>query len=184
MEPEKKFESHSENTLDKDAILEELVNSLGTKILRLAFTYVKDKKTAEDITQEVFIKCYSKLDQFRGEANIKTWLYSITINLCKDHLKSWSFRNIFFSQQLPERSGGANTVLDQIFLETQKKQLATAVLNLPVKYREVIILHYYDSYKVTEISQILTLSENTIRTRMRRGKEILKQKYKWEGGLI
>jgi RNA polymerase sigma-70 factor, ECF subfamily len=184
MEPEiREQNTLNFNLLNKEELLAELVHSFGTKILRLAFTYVKDKRTAEDITQEVFIRCFNKLDQFRGDSNIKTWLYAITVNLCKDYLKSWSFRKVFFNQKVPEKADHNGGVLNQIFYEAEKRWLADAVLTLSVKYREVIILHYYESYSVSEIAGILNLSENTIRTRLRRGREQLREKYKIEGGL-
>lgn len=74
-----------ENELDE--LLEEIVILYGDELTRLAYTYVKDSETAKDIVQTVFIKCYTHLKTFKGEAKLKTWLYRITINKCKDHVK-------------------------------------------------------------------------------------------------
>ncbi|MFE8700407.1 sigma-70 family RNA polymerase sigma factor [Cytobacillus sp. FJAT-54145] len=164
-------------SIDKERMIEELVDTLGTHILRLAFTYVKDKKIAEDITQEVFLKCFQKWDQFRGDSNIKTWVYSITINLCKDYLKSWSFRNLLFYDFTTRQDGFGENALDLLLEKSQKKRLATHVLNLPIKYREVLILFYYEDYSIEEISTFLNTNENTLRTRLRRAKELLKKAY-------
>lgn len=163
--------------IDKEVMLEELIESYGNKILRLAYTYVKDQKIAEDITQEVFLKCFQNWDSFRGESTVKTWLYSITINLCKDYLKSWSFRNLLFYDFTPKQRNIKDTVLDQVLENSQKKQLATAIFNLPVKYRIIIVLFYYENYRVEEISAFLELNENTVRTRLKRAREILKKAY-------
>lgn len=73
--------------LSREERLEWLMNEYGENVARLAFTYTKQKQLAEDIAQEVFIKCYEHLDNFRNESSYKTWLYHITVNLCKDKLR-------------------------------------------------------------------------------------------------
>jgi RNA polymerase sigma-70 factor, ECF subfamily len=164
------------SSINKETLLEELIETYGNKVLKLSFTYVKDQRVAEDITQEVFIKCYQNWEKFRGESSIKTWVYSITINTCKDYLKSWSFRNLLFHDFTPKQKDMKDHVLEQVLERSQKKELADAVLHLPVKYREVMILFYYENYRVDEISAILNINENTIRTRLKRGKELLVKK--------
>ncbi|WP_066304513.1 sigma-70 family RNA polymerase sigma factor [Bacillus sp. FJAT-29814] len=164
------------SSIKKETLLEELIETYGNKVLKLAFTYVKDQKVAEDITQEVFIKCFQNWEKFRGDSSVKTWLYSITINTCKDYLKSWSFRNLLFHDFTPKQKDMKDHVLEHVLERSQKKELASAVLNLPVKYREVMILFYYENYRVEEISKFLQINENTIRTRLKRGKGLLFKK--------
>ncbi|MBM6617924.1 sigma-70 family RNA polymerase sigma factor [Bacillus sp. RD4P76] len=157
-----------------------MIDAMGTKVMRLAFTYVKDEKISEDITQEVFLRCYKHIDQFRGDASIKTWIYTITANLCKDYLRSWSYRRLFTFERLDIESTSITSVLDYVLDTYEKRNLANAVLQLPIKYREVIILHYYEDYSVHEIKDILQLNEDTIRTRLRRAREKLKLHYSKE----
>jgi RNA polymerase sigma factor (sigma-70 family) len=96
---EKKKSDYMEvNYMNKEEIIERLMNEYGKSVVRLAFTFVKKEQLAEDIAQEVFIKCYQNLDAFRNESSYKTWVYRITVNLCKDRLRSWSFRNIIFNR--------------------------------------------------------------------------------------
>ena len=66
----------------------------GNELVRLAFSYVKDAEIAKDMVQNTFIKCYKNLESFRFDAQIKTWLYRITINECKDYLKSWNYKMV------------------------------------------------------------------------------------------
>ncbi|HCM12115.1 MAG TPA: hypothetical protein DHW85_02920, partial [Lachnospiraceae bacterium] len=83
----------SENTAAYD--IENLIRQYGNDVLRTAYMYVKDSHTAEDIFQEVFIKVNQKLSTFEGNSSIKTWIIRITINTCKDYLKSaWNRRVI------------------------------------------------------------------------------------------
>ncbi|MFD1738770.1 sigma-70 family RNA polymerase sigma factor [Bacillus salitolerans] len=165
--------------LKREDILSELIDALGTKVMRLAYTYVKDKKISEDITQEVFLRCYKNLDRFRAESNIKTWIYKITVNLCKDYLKSWAYRKILHFEKIHKTN--EKTPLDHVLDTFEKKQLSLYVLKLPIKYREVIILHYYEDYSIQEISELLQTSPDTIRTRMRRAKEKLRAHFVEEG---
>src|SRR5690625_3225553 len=78
----------------QEAMLEKIMIEHGSDLLRLAFSYVKHRETTKDMVQSTFIKCYENLDNFRFESSIKTWLYRITINQCKDYLKSWHFRKV------------------------------------------------------------------------------------------
>lgn len=66
----------------------------GNELVRLAFSYVKDAEIAKDMVQNSFIKCYKNMESFQFDAQIKTWLYRITINECKDYLKSWNYKMV------------------------------------------------------------------------------------------
>jgi DNA-directed RNA polymerase specialized sigma24 family protein len=95
-----------------------LMDEYGDMVVRLAYTYVKQKQIAEDISQEVFISCYTNLDTFKNKSSYKTWLYRITVNKCKDYFRSWSYRNMsyqdFFRSIFPsgEKSVESN-ILDK-----------------------------------------------------------------------
>lgn len=149
-------------------------------LLRLAYLYIKDWSAAEDIVQDVFLTYYQKFEQFGERASLKTYLAKITINKCKDYLKSWRYRkqvltNNFFN---PSKKGR-----DRIIEEDEKLELADAVLQLPVKYREVIIYYYFAELSVLEISQLLSIPDNTIKTRLRKARSLLKIQLKendWE----
>lgn len=77
--------------IEKGKLIDELMNLHSRKVYLLAYSYVKDKGLAEDIAQEVFIKCYKSLNHFRGDAQITSWIYRITVNTAKDFLRSKSF---------------------------------------------------------------------------------------------
>ncbi len=155
-----------------DERLIQLMDQYGNMIIRLAYTYVKQKEAAEDISQEVFISCYKHLDSFEEKATYKTWLYKITVNKCKDYLKSWSKRNLF-SMELNKLVYFHST--NQEEEENSDREIFDEVMKLPIKQREVIILHYYEEFSIQEISELLKLNCNTIKTRLHRGRNKLKQ---------
>ncbi|MGE8203519.1 sigma-70 family RNA polymerase sigma factor [Heyndrickxia sp. NPDC080065] len=153
-----------------------LMEEYGEMVIRLAFTYVKQKELAEDIAQEVFIKCYEKIETFQGQSSYKTWLYRITVNKCKDVLKSWSFRNFFPSELIELKLKGTHQSFDKNLIEYEEKQfISSIVLDLPLKLREVIILHYYEELTITEIADLLNQNSNTIKTRLYRARNAIKR---------
>jgi RNA polymerase sigma-70 factor (ECF subfamily) len=158
----------------------ETINNLmveyGTEILHLAYSYVRNTQTAEDLTQEIFIKCYEKLDTFEGKSSLHTWLYRLASNHCKDYLRSWHHRKIFVSGCIPSfltshQDGPEN----QLIKDVENKALVEAIFQLPVKYREVIFLYYYQECSLKEISEICNLNLNTVKSRLTKAKELLKK---------
>lgn len=166
-----------ENGKTNEEILECLIDEYGQSIKRLTFTYVKNWPIAEDLTQEIFITCYTKLDQFRGDSSYKTWLYKIAINKCKDFLKSKWYRYGFHLESVIEKIGGRTESLEeQIIIKEEGQILSQQVLSLSKKYREVIILYYYEDLKIWEIEELTGIKQETIKTRLRRAKQQLRQR--------
>ena len=156
---------------ERDKMLTNAMDTYGHYLTRLAYALVKDKQKAEDIVQEVFIRYYLHLDQFEGRSSIKTYLYRITVNECRNYFKSWAYRKI-------EVSKLASTFLidkespEEAYLNLENKSYIAAILNrLPIKYKEVIWLYYYAELSVKEISDILNCSSNTVKTRLARGRK-------------
>ncbi|MBH0171439.1 sigma-70 family RNA polymerase sigma factor [Fictibacillus sp. 18YEL24] len=150
----------------------------GQSILWLAYSYVKDKNLAEEITQDVFIICYKKMETFREESSIKTWIYRITTNRCKDVMKSKSYKYKKMTQSLFDHFVSKDdTPEDFLIRKTDEKELSLAVLTLPLKYREIIFLFYFENLKVEDISRLLSVKPNTVKTRLHRGRELIKQMY-------
>ncbi|MGI8387116.1 sigma-70 family RNA polymerase sigma factor [Robertmurraya sp. P23] len=153
-----------------------LMNAYGNDVIRIAYTYLKQEQLAEDVAQEVFIKCYEKLETFRNESSYKTWLIKITVNKCKDVLKSWTYRNLVVTDFIRENL--TSYTREQKELDYAKELLSSKVIDLPVKLREVIILYYYQELTIEEISELLGIHSTTVRTRMHRGRLKLEESIK------
>ncbi|MED1605985.1 sigma-70 family RNA polymerase sigma factor [Cytobacillus kochii] len=169
------------NLENTEQIIGQLMDNYSDDVLHLVFSYVKNRTTAEDLTQEIFIKCYEKLGQFNHKSSIKTWLYRIAINHCKDYLCSWHYRKIKFSDKIwdhiPSKS---KHVEEEIISKNVADSLTSAVMDLPVKYREVAFLHYYEELSLANISKITGVNSNTLKTRLKHARELLKNKMKKE----
>jgi len=158
---------------DDESLLDEMMSLYGQDILQLVYSYVKDAVVAEDLTQEIFIKCYKSLSTYNQQSNIRTWLWRIAINHCKDYRKSWYFRKVSTAEDEQEWTS-ADNVEEEVIQQDEDRQLAVAVMELPIQYRELIYLHYFQEMKLKEISEITGVKLGTVKTRMRQAKKRLK----------
>ncbi|KAA0549516.1 sigma-70 family RNA polymerase sigma factor [Bacillus sp. BGMRC 2118] len=168
--------------LPTEVSINEIMEVYYKDVYLLAYSFVKDQQIAEDIAQDVFIKCYKYLNSYRGEAPIKSWICTITVNTAKDYLRKKKVNVFTYSKQILEEllsTESAEVVFEK---NNEKDVLLQKVLALPFKYREVIILHYFYDLKISEVGTMLELKENTVKTRLSRGRDLLKKQLKREGG--
>lgn len=158
----------------QDQLFEEIVDQYGESLMRLAYTYVKNHQVAEDIIQDVFLKAFEKQNDFKGKSSYKTYLYRITINRSYDYFRSWSYKNLLFTDKITKIIKHEKSTDLLVITENENYLLGEKILSLPLKYREVIILHYYNDYAIEEIANILSIPSNTVKTRLRRGRQKLK----------
>ncbi|MGS2779238.1 sigma-70 family RNA polymerase sigma factor [Robertmurraya sp. GLU-23] len=162
--------------LNREEKLKWLMRTYGNDVIRIAYSYLKQKQLAEDVAQDVFIKCYEKMDSFRNESSYKTWLIRITVNRCKDVLKSWSYKNLYITDFFKSKQTKAN--LDHTYVVSEDKEdISKKVMELPVKQREVIILFYYEEFSVEEIANLLKTNSSTVKTRLHRGRLKLRESF-------
>jgi len=152
----------------KQKYIENIIEEYGDMVYRLALSRVKNKEEAEDIFQEVFIKVYEKMPEFVSKEHEKYWIIRVTINISKNSLTTAWHRKV--------------TTLEKeiVFNEIEDKDVYFEVLRLPLKYRTILQLFYYENFKIEEIADILKVSPNTVKTRLRRARE--KLKINLEGG--
>ena len=150
--------------------MERIVGAYGNAVLRMCFLYLKDSHLAEDASQETFLKVYRNYAQFDGTAGEKTWVMRIAINVCKRQLRSpWRLL------RAPQES------LDSLRMEGPEPPddtLVRAIQALPPKYREVIILYYYQEWKAWEIAQRLHVPVSTVTVRLSRARGLLRERLK------
>lgn len=161
---------------DKEDLIDEIMNKYGQEVLQLVYSYVNNKEIAEDLTQDIFVKCYKSLHTYKGNSNLKTWLWRIAINHCKDYIKSWYNKKVIVTEDESVYIGVQNDSVEQTVIQNaEDSRLALAVMSLPIKYREVIYLFYYEELSIKEIATVIDVKENTIKTRLKKAKELLKE---------
>ncbi|EJQ91947.1 sigma-70 family RNA polymerase sigma factor [Bacillus cereus ISP3191] len=161
---------------DKEDLIDEIMNKYGQEVLQLVYSYVNNKEVAEDVTQDIFVKCYKSLHTYKGNSNLKTWLWRIAINHCKNYLKSWYNKKVIVTEDDFTYMESQKESVEQIVIQNaEDSRLASAVMSLPIKYREVIYLFYYEELSIKEIAIVIEVKENTIKTRLKKAKELLKK---------
>lgn len=136
-------------------------------VRRLCAIHLKNDADTEDIFQTVFLKYVLSSVSFESDEHEKAWFIRVTVNACKDLLKSF-FRS---------RTVSLEEIMDQpAALPEDNREILEAVLSLPLKYREVIYLHYYEEYTAPQISRITGKNVNTVYTLLTRSRQMLKEK--------
>lgn len=165
--------------IDREQRLRQLMTAHGSSVLQVSYLYLKDYPLAQDAVQTVFLKVWEAmaapsaatrsalLSPASSPADEKAWLMRITVNTLRNILKSREYRLYAKStplDQLPEPAISDPDPDDTVL---------TAVLSLPDKYREVVVLHYYQSLPLTDAAAALHLPQATVRTRLHRARKLL-----------
>ena len=149
---------------------ERLVETYSDLILRLSYTYLKHTEDAQDICQTVFLRLLEKPRTFAGPEHEKAWIIRTTVNACKDLLKShWHKTTVDLD--------AASAVPAP---QEEEGSLLAAVNLLPPKYRTVIYLYYYEGYQTAEIAAMTGWREGTVRSRLARARDRLRDLLKGE----
>lgn len=136
-------------------------------VRRLCMIHLKNYHDTEDIFQTVFLKYALSPVAFESDEHEKAWLIRVTVNACKDLLKSF-FRS---------RTVSLDDIIGQpAEMTAEDRGVLEAVLSLPSKYKDVVYLHYYEGYTAPEISKILRKNVNTVYTLLTRSKKLLREK--------
>lgn len=143
------------------------VGEYSDMVRRLCMLHLKNYADTEDIFQTVFLKYALSSVEFKSKEHEKAWMIRVTINACKDLLKSFFRKHTVSIDQLIEEPAP---------VPQDHREVLEAVLSLPKKYKDVVYLHFYEGYTAPQISEILGKNVNTVYTLLTRAKKILKTK--------
>lgn len=142
-----------------------LVKKYIDMVYRIALNYLKNPADAEDVCQNVFMALLSQKKPFEGEEHLRNWLVRVAVNECKKVLRSPWHRQESLEDHIPGIP----------FEDPQHSDLYYSVMALPRNYRMPLYLHYYEGYSTEEVGQILGLPGATVRTRLRRARQLLQK---------
>lgn len=146
--------------------LDALFQTYGDMVYRLALVRTRNMTDAEDVVQEVFLRCLRNNPSFQNAEHQKAWLLKVTVNCSKSLLGS-AFRR----HSVPEDAAGELVSEDQ----TTDSTVYDAVMKLPEKYRTAIHLYYYEEYSVKEIAAVMRTTESTVKSWLHRARGMLKE---------
>ena len=146
--------------------VQELIGLYQNNLYAAAFSICKNAQDAEDVVQETFIQYHMSKNQFESQQHIRAWLIRVAINKAKNVNHTFWRKN-----KVP-----LEEYMETLAFETPKSQnLFETVMKLPEKYRTAIHMFYYEDYGVKEIAGILRISESNVKTRLSRGRKLLKE---------
>lgn len=155
-----------------EAVFAELVKRHKEKVRNIVYLTLSSSNSVDDIAQEVFITVYRHLKSFRFESQFTTWIYRITINKCKDHLRKRNVRRIF----LPLSEEEKEPVFESINEDTDLKEIVrSAIATLPDKLKIPLVLKDLEGFSYQEIADTMECEIGTVKSRIFRARESLKK---------
>jgi len=177
----------------------ELADTYSSKIYQLAFRYLRNKEDAEEVTQDVLFKVYRKVGAFRGDAALSSWIYRITFNAAMSRLRTAKYQRSQEDDRLtasngdgentlpvsrPEPADWSNLADEQVLRSQVRRRVFRAILALPAIYRAPVMLRDIQGMSTEEASAMLRVKDQTLKSRLHRGRLILrKQLADFAGGL-
>ena len=154
----------------REQMLTALVEQYESPVFRTCYMVLRDRGLAEDAVQETFLKAYRAMDSFRGECSEKSWLMRIAMNTCRDMTRKRWFR-------FEDRTGETELLTEAVVTYDgyDSLDLTAALMKLPVRYREVVLLYYYHSMTITETAAALSVSAATVHKRLKQACARLEQ---------
>lgn len=149
----------------QESDVEQTIGQYADMVKHICFVYMKNESDTEDVFQDVFLKYALFSEPFQSEEHKKAWLIRVTVNRCKDLLRS------FFRTHTCSLEEAMSMADDR---DPDLSHVLEAVLKLPHKYRIILYLHYYEGYSAVEIAGLLHKKVNTIYTHLSRAKAELK----------
>lgn len=170
---------------DSEEAFQELVNRYKSRILNIISRYIGDRERARDLTQEVFMRVFIHRRRYRRSGKFSTWIYTIAVNLAKNEIR----RKVRLSKVIPVdtvtemNESGTLQLTDegpvadaQVATRDLSRTVREAIMKLPAKYREVLILRDLQDLSYIEIGEILGIPGGTVRSRINRARLALKEK--------
>lgn len=148
---------------DKQEELTKLYTTHVDMVYRICFMFLKNSTDTEDAVQAVFMKVIEKEKVFDSQEHEKAWLIVTAQNYCKNKLKHWWGKNIEFDHNQHDQA-----------YQHEGNEILELVMKLPEKFKIPIYLHYYEGYKTDEIAQLLEINASTLRSQLKKGREILR----------
>ena len=144
-------------------------------LVNMAWRYCRDRARAEEMAQEAFVRAWRNLAQWRGESSFSTWLFALAANVFRNELKRFPAVNVSIEDVAePSSPASQSTVLEE---KSRCDLVRRAVLTLPPRYREPVLLFYFYEMDVGAAARTMGLPEGTVKARLSRARELLRKRF-------
>lgn len=167
-----------EIVLTKDSTLfAELYDRFAPRVYNRCLGFAKSKVEAEDLTHDIFIKLYVKLDSFKGNSKFSTWLYSFTYNFCVNYVQRDAYKNKEQVKEVVIKEDSAVEVSDSDLLQMKADKLNTVLSKIDPNDKMILLMKYQDELSIKEIQEVLGLGQSAVKMRIKRAKESAMKMY-------
>ena len=157
------------------AAFEGIVRRWQGPLVNMAWRYCRDRGRAEEMAQEAFVRAWRGLAAWRRESSFSTWLFAVAANVFRNELKRFPTVNLPLEEIAePSRPAGQLTELEE---KSRHERVRSAVLALPLRYREPVILFYFHEKDVAAAAQTMRLPEGTVKARLARARALLRRRF-------
>ncbi|MBE7439014.1 MAG: RNA polymerase sigma factor [Spirochaetales bacterium] len=154
----------------------ELVADYRQRLYRKACSMLQSPDDAEDILQEALLTAYRAIHKFRGDSSFYTWIYRIVVNKCRDHYRSQNTRKVdTVDPSVAIITDDRISQEKNLELSEDASYLIGKINGLEKKYREILIMRYYDDLSYQEIAAVLRINQGTVKSRLFKARELLKR---------
>ncbi len=162
--------------MDREQRLSRWIDLYSDQILKTCCLYLSDRSQAEDVLQDTWIKAWKYMGDFERKeiTNEKAWLFRIAVNTCKDYRRTAWFRHVDRKQTLEDLPPSL------VAVQPEDRTLTLAVADLPDRYKELVLLYYYQGLTMQETADVLGMSLSAVNRRLKKAEELLKDAL--EGG--
>lgn len=177
-----------------DTAFEQLVRSYEKKVYATAYRYMGSEQDALDVSQDVFIRVFRFIKSFNEESSFSTWIYRITVNVCKDYIKKRQQRSELplevvmgededdiFVNEISDSTYDPAEVFERAELS---REIRKGIEELPDNYREIIIMRDLSDLSYEEIADALSIEIGTVKSRLARAREKLRKKLLQNGNKL
>lgn len=166
-----------------DGAFDRLVELYTARVYNLAYRMLGNTEDAHDVAQDAFLRAYDALPRFRGDAQFSTWLYRIVVNVCHDELSRRKRRPSPLTELEPEHTetptaepAAPDTTEDAVLRGERQRALHAAIAELPMPFRAVLVLYDLQGFSYEEMADILRVNIGTIKSRLNRARNLLREK--------
>lgn len=167
-----------------------LVNKYKNDVFNICCRFFGNQTEADDVTQDVFLKILNSINSFSHKSSFSTWLYRITLNTCKNKISSLEYKNkkktfnifdtlgFLYNSKCCQIADNCRPIIELIENQEKDKMIQKAISNLPVQFRELVILRDIEGFSYEDISEICKMNIGTVKSRLSKGRNILKDELK------
>ena len=154
---------------------EDIVRRWQGPLVNMAWRYCRDRSRAEELAQEAFLRAWRGLASWRRESSFSTWLFALAANVYRNDLKR--FPTVMVPMEDVAEPSGPAVQYDELAERSRDESVRRAVLALPPRYREPVVLYYFHEMDVGAASRTLRLPEGTVKARLSRARELLRRRF-------